>query len=270
MRLRAIALNTFAGFLRNKLLVLFVAIFVCILLLFLTPLMMMKAASAQAAVQMQSQMQSQVIGLVGLLMTMISGFGSLLAAWAAADTVAGEMKSGTILAVMARPVRRWEFLLGKYLGVQILMAIYVLFMFGFSYLLTWIGGERIQTTPWVLIAYPLVRYAIYSAISMFLVTMMHQVFAFGLVLITSILAFMVTPGSRPPAFLPGVLHKIVYVLLPSTELLSESRFLTITQASLSKITWDIHAITLSYGLDYALVFFLLAAWSFRRRSLSRD
>jgi ABC-type transport system involved in multi-copper enzyme maturation permease subunit len=203
-------------------------------------------------------------------MTMISGFGSLLAAWSAADTVADEMKSGTILAVMARPVRRWEFLLGKYLGVQLLMAVYVLFMFGFSYLLTWIGGERIQTTPWVLIAYPLVRYAIYSAISMFLVTMMHPVMAFGLVLVTSILTFMVSPGARPPAFLPGPLRAIVYTLLPSTELLSESRFLTITQTSLEKITWDVHAITLSYGLDYALVCFLLAVWSFRRRSLSRD
>jgi hypothetical protein len=53
-------------------------------------------------------------------------------------------------------------------------------------------------------------------------------------------------------------------------LLSESRFLTITQTSLEKITWDVHAITLSYGLDYALVCFLLAVWSFRRRSLSRD
>jgi len=266
MKIRAIALNTFAGFLRNKLIVLFVALFVAVLLLFLTPLMAMKAASAQAA----AQLQSPVLTLVGVLMTMISGFGSLLAAWAAADTVAGEMKSGTILAVMARPVRRWEFLLGKYLGVQILMAIYVLFMFGFSYLLTWIGGQRIQTTPWVLIVYPLVRYAIYSAISMFLVTMMHQVFAFGLVMIASILAFSVEPGSRPPAFLPGILHHIAYVLLPSTGLLSESRFLTITQASLSKITWDVHAITLGYGLDYALVFFLFAVWSFRRRSLSRD
>jgi ABC-type transport system involved in multi-copper enzyme maturation permease subunit len=266
MKVRAIALNTFAGFLRNKLIVLFLAIFVCLLLLFLTPLMAMKAMSGPAA----AQMESPVLTLVGLLMTMISGFGSLLAAWSAADTVADEMKSGTILAVMARPVRRWEFLLGKYLGVQLLMAIYVLFMFGFSYLLTWIGGERIQTTPWVLIVYPLVRYAIYSAISMFLVTMMHPVMAFGLVMATSILAFMVGPGSRPPAFLPGPLRTIVYTLLPSTGLLSESRFLTITQASLEKITWDVHAITLSYGLDYALVCFLLSVWSFRRRSLSRD
>ena len=266
MKVRAIALNTFAGFLRNKLIVLFLAVFVGILLLVLTPLLAMKAMSGPAA----AQMESPVLTLVGALMTMISGFGSLLAAWSAADTVADEMKSGTILAVMARPVRRWEFLLGKYLGVQLLMAVYVLFMFGFSYLLTWIGGERIQTTPWVLIAYPLIRYAIYSAISMFLVTMMHPVMAFGLVLVTSILTFMVSPGARPPAFLPGPLRAIVYTLLPSTELLSESRFLTITQTSLEKITWDVHAITLSYGLDYALVCFLLAVWSFRRRSLSRD
>jgi ABC-type transport system involved in multi-copper enzyme maturation permease subunit len=266
MKVRAIALNTFAGFLRNKLIVLFCAIFLCILLLFLTPLTMMKAQAAQSA----AQTESFVITIVGMLMTMISGFGSLLAAWSAADTVAGEMKSGTILAVMARPVRRWQFLLGKYLGVQLLMAVYVLFMFGFSYLLAWIGGEHIQTTPWVLIVYPLVRYAIYSAISMFLVTMMHPVFAFGIVLLTSILAYMVQPGSRPPAFLPGPLKAIVYTLLPSTELLSEGRFLTITQASLQKITWDVHAITLSYGLDYALVCFLLAVWSFQRRSLLRD
>jgi hypothetical protein len=105
---------------------------------------------------------------------------------------------------------------------------------------------------------------------MLLVTMMHPVLAFGLVLVTSILTFMVQPGSRPPSFLPGPLRTIVYTVLPSTELLSESRFLTITQASLEKITWGVHAITLSYGLDYALVCFLLAVWSFQRRSLSRD
>ncbi|HEY1218526.1 MAG: ABC transporter permease [Bryobacteraceae bacterium] len=266
MKIRAIALNTFAGFLHNKLILLFLAIFLAILGLFSSPLLVMKGMSGPAA----AQMDSTVLTLVGLMMTMVSGFGSLLAAWAAADTVAGEMKSGTILAVMARPVRRWEFLLGKYLGVQLLMAIYVLFMFGFSYLLTWMGGAHIQTTPWVLIAYPLVRYAIYSAISMFLVTMMHPVLAVGLVLLISIQAAMVQPGSHPPAYLPGPLRTIVYTLLPSTELLSESRFLTITQASLQKITWDVHAITLGYGLDYALVCFLLAVWSFRRRSLSRD
>jgi hypothetical protein len=80
----------------------------------------------------------------------------------------------------------------------------------------------------------------------------------------------VQPGARPEPFLPGPLKPILYAVLPSTELLSEDRFLTITKESLQKVTWDVHAITLGYGLNYALVFFLLAVWSFQRRSLSRD
>jgi len=60
------------------------------------------------------------------------------------------------------------------------------------------------------------------------------------------------------------------MLLPSTGLLSESRFLTITQASLQKVTWDVHAITLAYGLDYALVCFFAGGVVVRRRSLIRD
>jgi hypothetical protein len=31
-----------------------------------------------------------------------------------------------------------------------------------------------------------------------------------------------------------------------------------------------HGTSLLYGLDYALVFLLLAMWSFRRRTLRRD
>jgi len=143
--------------------------------------MMMKAESARSA----GQMESPVLDLVAFLMAMISGFGSLLAAGSAAKHGGGRNEirhdsggagqTGASLGVSA----------GQVLGVQLLMAVYVLFMFAFSYLLAWIGGERIQTTPWVLIVYPLVRYAIYSAISMFLVTMMHPMTAFGIVLLTA-------------------------------------------------------------------------------------
>jgi hypothetical protein len=58
--------------------------------------------------------------------------------------------------------------------------------------------------------------------------------------------------------------------LPSTTLLSEDRFLSITQAALKQAGWLDHLITLAYGLDYALVFLLLAMWSFHYRSLKRD
>ena len=47
--------------------------------------------------------------------------------------------------------------------------------FALSWLLAWIGGERIQSTPWVLLAYPMVRYAVYAAVAMALVTVLHPV-----------------------------------------------------------------------------------------------
>jgi len=263
VKIWAIARNTLQGLLHDKMIILFMAVFVCVLLLMMTPLIGAKAlASTNPA-----QAETMVLGLVGVIRSFGRGFGSLLAAWSAGNAVASEIRTGTILAVLARPVRRWEFLLGKFLGVQLLLIIYVLATFSFSYLLAWIGGERIHSAPWVLIVYPLVRYAIYSAIAVLLVTVMHPVAGFGIVLLISVLAQIAGPGR---SFLPGWLHMGIYYVLPSTNLLSESRFLTITQAALKPTPWSEHAITLAYGLDYALVFFLLASWSFRFRSLSRD
>jgi len=267
MKIRTLAWNTFGSLLRDKLIILFLVLFACVVLLLMTPMLGAKAIKTAANA---AQMQAMVLGLVAVIMSMVSGFGSLLAAWASADAVASEMKSGTILAVMARPVRRWEFLLGKFLGVMLLMAIYVLLMFGLSYLLAWMGGERIQSTPWVLLVYPMVRYAVYGAIAMLLVTLLHPVMAFGMVMLMGVLALMVVPTSLASGRFPAWLREPIYVLLPSTSLLSEDRFLTITQASLKQAGWLEHATTLAYGLDYALVFLLLAMWSFHYRSLKRD
>jgi ABC-type transport system involved in multi-copper enzyme maturation permease subunit len=264
MKVRALAWNTFASLVRNKLIILFCAVFLGVILLMMTPLVALRTMAST-----QPQATTMVMGAVSGIMSLLTGFGSMLAAWAAAESLAGEMRSGTILAVMARPVRRWEFLLGKYLGVQILMAIYVVGMFGMSYLLAWIGHERIHSAPWVFLIYPMVRYAMYSALSTLLVTMMHPVFAFVIVLITSVLANIVTPAAQSTPF-PGWVQQGLYAILPSTDLLSESNFLTLTQASLKEIAWADHLVILAYGADYALVCFLLAVWSFRYRDLVRD
>jgi ABC-type transport system involved in multi-copper enzyme maturation permease subunit len=265
MKIRTIGLNTFASLLRNKIIILFSAGFICILLLMMTPLL---AARAMGATATPAEAQGMVLGMVGGMMSMVSGFGSLLAAWAAADVVASEMKSGTILAVMARPVRRWEFLLGKYLGVQILMAVYVVAIFSLSYLLAWIGGERIQAAPWTLIVYPLVRFALYSALATFLATRLHPVVSFAIILVIAVAASIFAPSSHLEYFIPDWLRQGIYFLLPSTGLLSETRFLTFTQASLRAIPWTAHSVAIGYGLDYALVCFLLAVWCFRKRSLT--
>jgi ABC-type transport system involved in multi-copper enzyme maturation permease subunit len=260
MKIQAIAFSTFGTLVRNKAIILFCAIFVCVLLLVMSPLANMRNAAAG---------EQFVLGFVSTLMSMVSGFGSLLAAWSAAEAVSGEMKSGTILAVMARPVQRWEFLLGKYLGVQLLMLVYVAFMLCMSYTLAALGGQTIHASPWMLIVYPMVRYAIYSALAMLLVTMIHPTLAFTAVLITSVLALVVTPGASA-GIMTDRIWMPLYAVLPSMELLSESQYLGMTQAAIKPVPWTTHLTALTYGLDYAVVFFLFAVWAFRRRALTRD
>ncbi|HUP04845.1 MAG TPA: ABC transporter permease [Bryobacteraceae bacterium] len=266
MKVRAIALNTLRSLVRDKLLIVFAALFLCVLLLMVGMLSMMKSVSQSA-----DALAGSWLSFLSAIMGMISGLGSLLAAWAAANSVWSEMKSGTILAVMARPVRRWEFLLGKYLGVMMLMAVYTAFLLAMSYLLAWIGGSRIESEPWTLIAYPMVRYAIYGALAMLLVTAMHPVISLAITMVVSVLASTLGPGSAFSRLFPlPWLRNAVYAVLPSTGLLSESRFLTISRERVTQTPLAEHAIALCYGLDYALVLFLLAAWAFRRRSLARD
>jgi ABC-type transport system involved in multi-copper enzyme maturation permease subunit len=266
MKVRAIALNTFSGLVRNKIIILFCAACACVVLFMLSSLLVMRNLRN---IQNAEQMQAAVLPMIGSMMSLVSGFGSLLAAWSAADALAAEMRSGTILAVMARPVRRWEFLLGKYLGVQLLMLVFVALMLGLNYLLAWIGGARIQTAPWILIVYPMIRYALFSAVGMLLVTVMHPILSFCVVLFVAIAAQLVAPAAHT-TYLPQWLKTGLFYVLPSTGLLSETRFLTITRATLQEALWSEHATALIYGFDYALVCFLLAAWIFHSRSLSRD
>jgi ABC-type transport system involved in multi-copper enzyme maturation permease subunit len=268
MILRTIAFNTFGTFLRDKVLLVTAILFTCGLLLMLTPLLIARTVMAAGN---PAQAQSMVLGTVSVILIFTSGFGSLLAAWAAADSVATEMKSGTILAVMARPVKRWEFLLGKFFGVMLLMSAYIAMMLALTYLLTVIGGQRIHSAPWLLVLYPLVRYSLYAAIAMMLVTWMHPLMAWGITTATAVVVMIVEPTGQPVKNVAWRwIKNVLYTVLPSSGLLSEDRFLTIKEAAIKKTGWLDHVTTLAYGLDYALVLLLIAMWSFHAKSLRRD
>jgi Cu-processing system permease protein len=46
------------------------------------------------------------------------------------DTLSGEIASGTVHTLVSKPLRRWEILLGKWLGFAAMMAVYLLLMGG--------------------------------------------------------------------------------------------------------------------------------------------
>lgn len=88
---------------------------------------------------------SQVVALFAVVLT-IMGFyalnflAGLSAIFTSVNAISGEIDSGTIYAVLARPIRRRDVILGKWLGFAIVLALYVSAMsgglFAIVYLLT--------------------------------------------------------------------------------------------------------------------------------------
>jgi ABC-type transport system involved in multi-copper enzyme maturation permease subunit len=267
LKLATLALSTLESFLHNRMIVLVLVLAVCVVMLMMFPLL---NAHERMTAENQQSLASTVLEVISNVMSFVSGLGSLLAAWAAVDAVSTELKSGTVLAVMARPVKRWEFLLGKFLGVMLFMGCYVLMLVSVSYLLAWLGGVKIQAAPWVLILYPLVRYSIYAALAVLVATAVQPVIGMGGILVLSLLVDVVGPEATPWNHKVAWLKTGLYYVLPSTNLLTEGRFLSLRQASLKQTTWLEHATSLGYGLDFTLIVLLLAMWAFHYRSLRQD
>jgi len=61
-----------------------------------------------------------------------------MAALLAADTLAGEINSGTIQTIVTKPIRRLDVVLGKWLGFAALLALYFILMGGGTVLSVWI------------------------------------------------------------------------------------------------------------------------------------
>jgi ABC-type transport system involved in multi-copper enzyme maturation permease subunit len=260
MKIRTIALNTFTSFLHTKVMVVAGLPFVLLVLMGVFSVLLFRA---------KPEYIGSLLHDIAATSTALSALGSLLAAFAAADTLSGEMRSGTVLAVMARPLQRWQFLAGKYCGVLLLMLAYTVAMLGAGLLLDWLAGLPFHTPWWILIVYPFVRYAVWAAIALLLVTFLHPIVTMAVVaVIISVIRILVSPGAANyPAWIRIPLH----VTLPfTTTVLSEDRFFSMTLQSLHRYPWTFHATALAYGLNYALVCFLLAAFLFHRRSLATD
>jgi ABC-type transport system involved in multi-copper enzyme maturation permease subunit len=266
MKIWTLAVNTLQGLLRSRVVLVLFFVYVAVLLLSLSPMLFIRhSATASNGPDLSGFFLSELQGLV----VMTSSVGSLFAMLGGAYAVSSEIRSGTILAVMARPVARWEMLVGSYLGVQGLLVLYIALMLGFEEVLSLVAHQRIATSWWVLLAYPLVRYLLYSAIGSFFSVFAGPIVAVGATFLTSILARLLEAGGGVLSHLPSWILTPVRYALPSVGLLGEEKYLSVTSSPLHAPRLTQHLTALGHGLDYACIMLLLAAWIFRRRPLVR-
>ncbi len=113
----AIALNTFREVLRDKIIYAFF-VFACLISLF--------------GILLGTLSVGQDIRIVeDLGLAAISVIGGIIAVFSGANLVFKELERRTIYLIFSKPVKSWQFILGKYLGLALCLLIIILMMGGF-------------------------------------------------------------------------------------------------------------------------------------------
>jgi len=152
-RIWVLAWNTYREAVRDKLLynlLLFAALMI---------------ASSILLAQIQIGKDERIYRDVGL--GAIAFFGVLIAIFVGINLVYREISTKTVYTMLAKPVRRWEFLVGKYVGLLTLLAVEVAIMSAcFLGVLVWKGSEFSSGLLWA-IGMIYLELALVTAVAMF-------------------------------------------------------------------------------------------------------
>jgi ABC-type transport system involved in multi-copper enzyme maturation permease subunit len=175
-RLSAITLNTFREAVRDRVLynlVLFVLLLV---------------ASAPLFSQISIGMERLILVNVGL--SAISLFGVIIAIFVGIGLVSKEIEKRTLYTILSRPVRRWEFIAGKYCGLVMTLVVNAALMTVGFYIALFITAHGLKGTDLrllVAIYFSILEFLMMTAITLlfssFSTPIFSAIFAFALFVI---------------------------------------------------------------------------------------
>lgn len=175
-RLSAIMLNTFREAVRDR--VLYNLILFALLLVALAPLF------SQISIDIERQ------ALVNIGLISISLFGVIIAIFIGIGLVSKEIEKKTLYTILARPVRRWEFIVGKYFGLMLTLLVNAAFMtLGFYLALLITGGKLTSDDGRLLLAiyFIVLQFLMVTAITLlfssFSTPIFSAIFAFAVFII---------------------------------------------------------------------------------------
>jgi ABC-type transport system involved in multi-copper enzyme maturation permease subunit len=148
-RLSAITLNTFREAVRDRVLY---NLIVFVLLL---------VASAPLFGQISIGIERLILVNVGL--SSISLFGTIIAILVGIGLVSKEIEKKTLYTILSRPVRRWEFIVGKYFGLLLTLVVNTAFMTVGLYIALLVTAHGLKRADVLLLA------AIYCIVLQFMI-----------------------------------------------------------------------------------------------------
>lgn len=263
MKIWLVAVNTYRGLMRGRILLFLILLFVFTFLGYAAGLFYAQTlGEAGAAEQSRSLFAYQIENLL----EMYTDLAYLLALIAAVYVLPGEIKSGTIVPTLGRSVSRGQYLLGLFAGLNLLLLTYVgLTALSIGGLLLWSG----LWPPWGFLlgaGYFILTINLFMAFAFFYSTLVGPLLAFVATLITLSLPDIAGEFRVYSQAWSEHLQTILETLFPAWDLFGFSGYLALTRSTPVRDAVN-HLVGVVHALDYLAVVLLLSWLVFRRRSL---
>lgn len=253
MRVLAVATNTFREAVRDK--VLYVLLFFAVVTIF-----------GSKAIGYVTVGQDEKI-VMSISLAAVSVFGALIAIFVGTNLVYKEIDKRTIYTIISRPMHRYEFVLGKYLGLALLIGLVTLTMtlVATAYIL-FLGG-RVSVTYFEAVLLMYWQLLLVTSLSVLLSSLTSPILGAIIVFSCYVLGHATGILVDLPAHFEGTLVKelmeAVYYIVPNLDhFVIRSEAANGVPVRTSYVLW-----TLAYGTVYTVMFLTLAALAFEDKDV---
>ena len=187
----------------------------------------------------------------------ISTIGGVIAIFVGTNLVFKELDKRTIYLIFTKPIRRWQFILGKFLGLSLCILIITALMGGFLMVLTLANGAPASSMSNLLAAVGsvylelLLVIALATFFSTFATPLMSVIFTIGLWICGHLGQSLMSLGSMSESGAVKVLFAVIYYALPDLGKLTELRFELITPPAAG--AWSPGAVVGHFGVETLLL-----------------
>jgi ABC-type transport system involved in multi-copper enzyme maturation permease subunit len=251
MKIRAIALNTFKESIRDR--ILYLLLFIALASLIFSRLLALLTVGDRV----------KIITDVGL--ASLSLFGALMAILIGTGLVYKEIDKKTIYTLLSKPIHRWQFLLGKFFGL-ILVLLVMLFLMSLIFLvLVLVHSGRVEWGIFIALGFIFLEMCLITAVALlfscFSTPILSSIFSLAFYLIGHVSWGLETLIDKIQSGIGKTLAQIFYIVIPDLE---NFNFKTEIVHHLP-IPPQVFLYSILYGLAYTTFILALAVLVFRRR-----
>ncbi len=251
MKIKAIAANTFREAIRDR--ILYLLLFFAAASLIFSRLLALLTVGDRV----------KIIKDVGL--ASLSLFGALMAILMGTGLVYKEIDKKTIYTLLSKPIHRYQFLLGKYLGLVLTLLVMLSLMSLIFLAIVFAHTLRVEWPLLVAIFYIFIEICLITAVAIFFscfsTPILSSIFSLSFYLIGHLSWGLEAPISKMKPGLVKILAQIVYTFLPDLENFNFKTEIVHHLPLPSKV----FLFSAAYGIFYIIFLLALAVLVFRKR-----